>query len=427
MADTINISDDSLDRLAQRLKGMSGNSTGGGKEEKAGLGGFGEALGKASKDFNPLADALKLGGAAAEGMSKAYNAVRQEVQDGLGTWRKLSDSGASFSNDIIGMQAAAVGSRLTLDEFADVMKKNSGNFNGLGGNAAKGAEQFARLSKEMADSGVNDDLRRLGMSSKDINEVLALQVGLQQNINMDNEQQRKKAIESAVKLATEMDSMAKLTGVSRKEQEENMKKAQADMQVEAKMRIIGAKEGPEAEAKARAIYAEQYNAAQLRGQGQMFKEVFATGTIQSQEAASQVAVSGREAQMTMAQAKATAAGDAKAASEYSKQAQVEALKNGQDVNKLNLAVYSSNTEAGKAMKDSMTANLGMAKAEQAVRAKMEKDGSLAGMSEQQKAAKVHEETLAQIKLEQTNKNADGTNKAGSESTDALLKIEHSLI
>ena len=422
MADTINISDDSLDRLAQRLKGMSGNSTGGGKEEKAGLGGFGEALGKASKDFNPLADALKLGGAAADGMSKAYNAVRQEVQDGLGTWRKLSDSGASFSNDIIGMQAAAVGSRLTLDEFADVMKKNSGNFNGLGGNAAKGAEQFARLSKEMADSGVNDDLRRLGMSSKDINEVLALQVGLQQNINMDNEQQRKKAIESAVKLATEMDSMAKLTGVSRKEQEENMKKAQADMQVEAKMRIIGAKEGPEAEAKARAIYAEQYNAAQLRGQGQMFKEVFATGTIQSQEAASQVAVSGREAQMTMAQAKATAAGDAKAASEYSKQAQIEAIKNGQDVNKLNLAVYSSNTEAGKAMKDSMTANLGMAKAEQAVRAKMEKDGSLAGMSEQQKAAKVHEETLAQIKLEQTNKNADGTNKAGSESTDALLKM-----
>ena len=422
MADTINISDDSLDRLAQRLKGMSGNSTGGGKTPDAGLGGFGEALGKASKDFNPLADALKLGGAAADGMSKAYNAVRQEVQDGLGTWRKLSDSGASFSNDIIGMQAAAAGSRLTLDEFADVMKKNSGNFNGLGGNAAKGAEQFARLSKEMADSGVNDDLRRLGMSSKDINEVLALQVGLQQNINMDNEQQRKKAIESAVKLATEMDSMAKLTGVSRKEQEENMKKAQADMQVEAKMRIIGAKEGPEAEAKARAIYAEQYNAAQLRGQGQMFKEVFATGTIQSQEAASQVAISGREAQMTMAQAKATAAGDAKAASEYSKQAQIEAIKNGQDVNKLNLAVYSSNTEAGKAMKDSMTANLGMAKAEQAVRAKMEKDGSLAGMTEQQKAAKVHEETLAQIKREQNNENADGTKKAGSESTDALLKM-----
>ena len=409
--------------------GSSGNSGGGsgGTASNTGGGGagasvLGAAAGKAAEAFNPLTAALGVGAGAVGALKTAYDTVSGTIKDSLGTWENLSNSGASFSNDIVGMRAAASGTRMELGDFADVIKKNSGNFNGLGGNAAKGAEQFAKLSKEMADSGVNEDLIRLGMTSKDINEVLALQVGMQQSINMDDAAQRKKAIESAVKLATEMDSMAKLTGVSRKEQEENMKKAQSDMQVEAKMRIIGAKEGPEAEAKARAAYAEQYNAAQLRGQGQMFKEVFATGTVQSQEAANQVAISGREAQMTMAQAKATAAGDAAAASEYSKQAQVEALKNGQDVNKLNLAVYSSNTDAGKAMKDSMTANLGMHKSELAVRAKMEKDGLLAGMTEEQKTKAVHAEALKQIEQEQTNKNADGTKKAGSESTEALLKV-----
>ena len=402
--------------------GSSGNSGSASAAPSGGSSALGAAAAKATEAFNPLTAALGVGADAVGALKTAYDTVEGTITKSLGTWRNLSDSGASFSNDIVGMSAAASGSRLTLDEFADVIKKNSGNFNGLGGNAAKGAEQFAKLSKEMADSGVNEDLTRLGMTSKDINDVLALQVGMQQSINMDDAAQRKKAIESAVKLATEMDSMAKLTGVSRKEQEENMKKAQSDMQVEAKMRIIGAKEGPEAEAKARAAYAEQYNAAQLRGQGQMFKEVFATGTVQSQEAANQVAISGREAQMTMAQAKATAAGDAAAASEYSKQAQVEALKNGQDVNKLNLAVYSSNTDAGKAMKDSMTANLGMHKSELAVRAKMEKDGLLAGMTEEQKTKAVHAEALKQIEQEQTNKNADGTKKAGSESTEALLKV-----
>lgn len=402
--------------------GSSGNSGSASAAPSGGSSALGAAAAKATEAFNPLTTALGVGADAVGALKTAYDTVEGTITKSLGTWRNLSDSGASFSNDIVGMSAAASGSRLTLDEFADVIKKNSGNFNGLGGNAAKGAEQFAKLSKEMADSGVNEDLTRLGMTSKDINDVLALQVGMQQSINMDDAAQRKKAIESAVKLATEMDSMAKLTGVSRKEQEENMKKAQSDMQVEAKMRIIGAKEGPEAEAKARAAYAEQYNAAQLRGQGQMFKEVFATGTVQSQEAANQVAISGREAQMTMAQAKATAAGDAAAASEYSKQAQVEALKNGQDVNKLNLAVYSSNTDAGKAMKDSMTANLGMHKSELAVRAKMEKDGLLAGMTEEQKTKAVHAEALKQIAEEQTNKNADGTKKAGSESTEALLKV-----
>ena len=153
-----------------------------------------------------------------------------------------------------------------------------------------------------------------------------------------------------------------------------MKKAQADMQVEAKLRVLTMGKSEEEAAAIRSGFMTQYNEAQLRGQGQMFKEVFATGTVQSQEAASQVAISGREAQMTMAQAKATAAGDAKAASEYSKQAAAESMKNQNDVNKLNLAIYSSNTDAGKTMKDSMTATSGMYKAEQAVRAKMEKDG-----------------------------------------------------
>jgi len=424
MADKVDLSDDTLDKLAQRLKNGGAGNSGGGNQGGGGggSGAFGEAMSKASKEFNPLADALKLGGSAVSGISTAYGKLQSVIEPSLGTWRKLSDTGASFGNDIVGMSAAASGSRLTLDEFADVIKKNSGNFSGLGGNAAKGAENFAKLSKEMADSGVNDNLLRLGMSSKDINEVLALQVGMQQSINMDNEQQRKKAIESAVKLATEMDSMAKLTGVSRKEQEENMKKAQADMQVEAKLRVLTMGKSEEEAAAIRSGFMTQYNEAQLRGQGQMFKEVFATGTVQSQEAANQVAISGREAQMTMAQAKATAAGDAKAAGEYSKQAAVESMKNQNDVNKLNLAIYSSNTDAGKSMKESMTATSGMYKAEQAVRAKMEKDGLLAGLSEQQKAAKVHEEALAQIKREQNNENADGTKKAGSESTDALLKV-----
>ena len=426
MADGIT-KDQMRDLLLEQAKvirgGSSGNSGGsGGGTASAGSSVFETITGKAASAFNPLTAALGVASSAVDGIKTAYDTLEKTITPSLSTWRKLSDSGASFSNDIVSMSVAASGSRLTLDEFADVIKKNSGNFNGLGGNAAKGAEQFARLGKELMDSPVNDNLRRLGMTSKDINDVLALQVGMQQSINMDNEQQRKKAIESAVKLATEMDSMAKLTGIGRKEQEENMKKAQADMQVEAKLRVLTMGKSEEESAAIRSGFMTQYNEAQLRGQGQMFKEVFATGTIQSQEAASQVAISGREAQMTMAQAKATAAGDSKAASEYSKQAAVESMKNQNDVNKLNLAIYSSNTDAGKAMKDSMTATSGMYKSEQAVRAKMEKDGLLAGLSEQQKATKVHEETMAQIKREQNNENADGTKKAGSESTDALLKV-----
>lgn len=372
--------------------------------------------------FNPLSAATRGVTGAIDTATNAYSKVKGVIDEGMGTWQKLSSTGASFSNDIVGMSAAAAGARLPLNEFADIIKSNAGNFNGLGGNAAKGAENFAKLSKEMADSGATDELRMLGMTSKDINSVLALTLSQQQTININDEKAKARAIQAASQLAFEMDTMAKLTGKSRQEQEENMRKAQADMQVEAKLRILTAgKSAEEAEA-IRNNYLKQYNEAQLRGQGQMFKEVFATGTVQSQEAADQIAISGREAQATMAQARATAAGDAKAASEYSKQAQVEAMKNQNDINKLQLAAYSSNTAAGETMKKSMEANMGMYKAEQAVTLELERAGKLKGLDEQQRAVLVHEEALKRIKQEQTNQEADGKKKPGSESTEALVKL-----
>jgi hypothetical protein len=65
----------------------------------------------------------------------------------------------------------------------------------------------------------------------------------------------------------------------------------------------------------------------------------------------------------------------------------------------------------------------MYKAEQAVTLQLEKEGKLKGLNEQQKAALVHEEALAKIKREQEGLNADGTKKAGAESTDAMLKAD----
>ena len=402
--------------------GSSGNSGGTTSGEGIGATALGAAAGKAASAFNPLTAALGVGADAVGALKTAYDTVEGTITKSLGTWRNLSDSGASFSNDIVGMSAAASGSRLTLDEFADVIKKNSGNFNGLGGNAAKGAEQFARLSKEMADSGVNDDLRRLGMTSKDINDVLALQVGMQQSINMDDAAQRKKAIESAVKLAGEMDLMAKLTGVSRKEQEEIMKKAQADMQAEAKLRLITMGKGEEEAAAIRNNYYAQQKEAELRGQGQMFKEVFATGTIQSEAAASQVAVSGREAQMTIAAARASQVGDSKAATEYANQARIENSANQRDVNKLQLATLGETSAAGKSQMESMTKGQAYYKAEQAVSLQLEREGKLKNIGDDEKRKLIQDELIAQAKKQQTNENADGTKKAGSESTDALLKV-----
>jgi hypothetical protein len=420
MAEELNLSDRTLDRLAERLARVQGNSAG----RSANMGGGGgsssggdnkgpSAIGLATEaltaKFNPLSDATTA-------VKTAYGNLESVITPGLNTWRDLSKTGVNFGNDIVGMSAAASGTRMTLAEFGDVIKSNSGNFNGLGGNAAKGAENFAKLSKEMADSGVTDDLRMLGMTSKDINEVLAVQLAGQQTINMNDEASRKKAIASATALAFEMDQMSKLTGKSRSEQEEIMKKAQADMQAEAKLRLITMGKSEEEAAAIRDNYYKQQKEAELRGQGQMFKEVFATGTIQSEAAANQVAISGKEAEATMKAARASAVGDAQAATEASKEARLENSKNMKDVNKLQLATIGDGTAAGKTMMESMTANNAYYKAEQAVTLQLEREGKLKNLSADEKAKLIQEETIKQAQAAQTEK------KPGSESTEALVKL-----
>jgi hypothetical protein len=413
MADEVNLSDKSLDKLAERLAKVQGNSkasSGSGSNTPKDSGALGSATDKLAATFSgPLSTA-------AGGVGVAYNALKDTFKDGMGTWQELSKSGANFNNDIIGMTAAAAGTRMSLGEFADVIQKNAGNFTGLGGSVSKGAQAFATLSKDMADSGVTDQLKMMGMTSKDINNVLAIQLAGQQTVNMNDEAAKKRAIASATAMATEMDLMSKLTGKSRAEQEEIMKKAQADMQAEAKLRLLTMGKSEEEAAAIRNNYYAQQKEAELRGQGQLFKEVFATGTIQSEAAANQVAISGREAQMTMAAARASQEGDAKAATEYQKQARIENSKNMQDANKLQLATLGDQTAAGKTQMESMTANAAYTRAENAVTAQLQREGTLKNLSEDEKRRLVQERMIEDAKKEQTDK------KPGSESTEAMVKL-----
>ncbi len=365
-----------------------------------------EALGKGSAEA-----AGKLGplGKAAEVGKEAFDKLQKGVEAGLGTFRDLSRTGASFSNDVIGMSIAATQSRMNLNEFADVIKSNNINFAGLGGNVVRGAEAFTKLSKDMFDSGITDSLKQMGYTNKELNEVLALQIGFGRSSIRDDEASRKKTIQSAAELATEMDLMAKMTGKTREEQADALKKAQADMQVEAKFRLIGAKQGPEAEARAREAFAKQYNEAQLRGQGQMFKEVFATGNVMSKEAGMQVALQGKAATATIEQARATSQGNIERATAASRRAEAETLKNQNSVALNTLAsVGSAGGEVTKSIHENMTANRAMYDSIQ----KLRQDPANKGKTEAELAEMARKDAkAAQAGMNKQGEAVDGATKA----------------
>ena len=375
-----------------------------------------DAMKSTSDAMSPFGKNLKDGGELAK---KGLEAVHKAVTDSMGGWRDLSKSGAGFNNDIIGMTVAAAGTRMPLADFAGVIKENASNFAGLGGNVTRGAEAFAKLGKEMFDSGITDSLKQLGYTNKDLNEVLALQIGTVRGSMRDDKASREAAIQSAADLANEMDLMAKMTGRTREEQQEAMKKAQGDASVEAKLRLIGIKEGPEAEKKARLEFLKQYNEAEAQGRGQMFKEVFATGQVMSKEAATQAALDGKAAEATRNAALATSKGDAESASKFNAQAREETLKLNQDETRLRQATLG---KAGGVASESISATM----MNKTARADFDAAQSIRGEDKFKNASEA--ELLAESKRRaqeaQAGKDKDGTDVSGA--TKAAVQLGNRL-
>ena len=283
-----------------------------------------------------LTDAFKTTGASAIEMGKTLLGVGAQA---LGTFQDISKSGASFSGDILGMGKAALNSRVTLQEFATIIKENGPAFAGLGGNVTRGAEAFAKLSKSFFDDRSSGALRDLGYTSKELNDVLALTVGMQKSNFKDTEAGRKKSIEAAQNLAMEMDAVAKLTGKSREQQMEEMKKGQADGRIEAKMRLLSANKSEAEIAKLKEDYQKGLLQAQKNGTEQMYKEFFATGTYNTKQSATQSALMGQQSRAMEQQIKAMQSGDYGKAAEARGRVDAESMKNANNKTLLNLATF----------------------------------------------------------------------------------------
>lgn len=285
---------------------------------------------------------------------KALIDFGEQAKDTLNTFRDMSRTGSNFSNDLVGMSAAAAQSRLDLNEFSQVVKDNGKFLTGMGGSVTRGTEAFAKLSDGFFKSNVDKDLRNLGYSSKELNDVLAMQASIQKFTNLEDEKASAETRASAAAMAREMDMMAKLTGKSRQEQMDIMQKNRVDGQVEAKLRLMTM---GKTEEEARKIRTEAMNAlkqAELEGRGQMAKELFATGTLISDEATSQFATFGKASQATADQMEAMRRGEFTRAQQLGERATAEMLKNQQDPT---LLIQATLGEAGGPIAKTMMKNI----------------------------------------------------------------------
>lgn len=307
---------------ALKNSSKAGYSSGGG-----GRGGSGSSTSSGSGMLDSLSNGVN---SLKNGISSAtdvFDDVTNSAERQLDTFNKLSNSGNNFNNDLIGINVSAAQTRQNLDDFSDVISQNGKYMAGLGGSVSRGSQAFVKIAKDFYDSNATDELRQLGYSTKELNDVLAVQVGTQRYTTSMDEEGRRRSYESARALAKEMDAIAKLTGKSRQEQVEEANKRKIDGQVEAKFRLIGIQQGADAEKRAREGYQTAMAAAAARGQEQMAKEQFATGTVISEEAQMQMSLFGKSAIKTAEQMDHLAHGRLEAAEQASKEADAYNLQN----------------------------------------------------------------------------------------------------
>jgi len=399
-----------LQREANRIaRARSGGDT-------SSISAFSGALGPAGKAATEFGKGLfDISGKVLGGVGTAFGAIKDQLYNSLDVWRDLSDKGAGFQNDVVGMSVAAAGAREDLRDFAKQIKENTIAMMGLGGTPGAGAVLFGKALRDLYDHSNSyvDTLQKMGYQNEQLNELMALQISYQHGLTGTKNGQSD-AVEAMNSLATQMDLTARMTGESRKEQQEQAKLALSDAKVEMKFRLIGLKEGKDAEKKARETFAEQYTKAEAQGAGQMFKEYFYAGRAITQTAANQQVLSGGAGEKFKEQAQATARGDKDAADAAFREARDKNIANFNDASKLQIGIMSAQGSAfGEAFNARLMKNNNQ---DAAIKSIQNEEG---GKFKDYASAAMEQERRA--KLEAAGFDKDGKKLIGSGITDALVQ------
>jgi hypothetical protein len=198
---------------------------------------------------------------------------------------EVGASGVNFGNNIGKFTEDVVSARMSLPEFARIIAENGQKIAGLGANAQSGANALLAIGKEFAETPAVRQLNAAGVGMEELNKVMVISAVSRRHLDMNNELTQKRVAEGAVAMAVEMDNIARLTGVSRQQQEKQI----ADQMKKAEVEILLASLSEEE------VSAYNKNTAALGTYGKEFQDVltiYSTGGVRNAEDNMKVAAMG---------------------------------------------------------------------------------------------------------------------------------------
>jgi hypothetical protein len=208
-------------------------------------------------------------------LGSAFGAVAASADKLQGSFRTASSVGASFGGSIREMVKNASMAGLTFEQYGQVIQKNGESLAFLGGTTSEGAKRLSQLSKTLKQSGLQDDLARLGMSAEDIASGMAQVTGRLSKAGLTRGMSDAQLAKTSADYLKNLDAVSRLTGKNK-----DALQAEADARMaDSQYRLMLAKLDPDGAANLEMLMASIPKEHQAG-----LKEILATGNAVSDEA-----------------------------------------------------------------------------------------------------------------------------------------------
>jgi hypothetical protein len=169
------------------------------------------------------------------GLFQKFMAFQEE---NLTAYRTMTTVGVNFGGSLTQIRSAANAAQLSIGDFSNLMTTNSKLFAKLGGNVNDGAVAFSKMSAGLLKSDAGMYLKDLGFTTQQMNQGMADYLNMTGGRSASEMKNTKAITESASAYMEQLDGLARLTGESRDQLAQELKKKAANAAFEAKMQTM---------------------------------------------------------------------------------------------------------------------------------------------------------------------------------------------
>lgn len=155
------------------------------------------------------------------------------LEDSIQSLRSLSGTGASFNNSLVDLRISAAESYMSLNDYTDMVRRNTERLSSFGGTVTQGTFQTRQLFKALGST--QQELLNIGLSFSDINESLINYQYLNRAGSRAQVRDVNAQAQAAAEYIKQLNTLAKLTGQDVKSMQEKLSAQQADVAFQMKL------------------------------------------------------------------------------------------------------------------------------------------------------------------------------------------------